>query len=775
MNAQELIQKNALVEKVIKEQGLQEKAGPFISENAVIKTEELEKTLKGMQAENRGLKVGIIGRVKAGKSSLLNALIFEGKDVLPKSTTPMTASLTILKYAQNLSAEAQFYNEKDMEELKRDHERYEKKFKEIVSEEVKKIEEKQQGLLNKAKEKLSNFSKSLSRNKSNEEVPKERILSDEEILKKAQKIAKKELDEDAKLTASYDQYERMKKSGLINLKDLETRIQSDNLEELNQKLHQFVGKEGKFMPYTKAVQISLNNPNLKNLEVIDTPGVNDPIVSREQHTKDLLKECDVVFVIIPSSQFLSESGDMDLFDRVSNKEGIQEIYFVASQTDSTIVGEAEKFDRNLKTAVINTQKILSSQLNKTMEGLIQECPNQKEIFKNAKKNGVILTSGVCYSLYQDFENQFSWKEEHQLAWKNLKKHYPDAFDSDEARENLKRLSNIDAIKERLEEVAKEKENIISQRPQKYLEAQANNLSSLVANLLEELEPEKDRIRRADLNKILVQLKEHERLSDKIETDFKDAYEEFVIDFINEIEDGLNKTLEELIGNAEKGSKTHEGEKEVDDIRSKMVKKDGLWGSIGRALDQWGYEEKQYIVKVTRKNIKAGAVVDLLIEMHDECAKALNRDAESFKSVFKEKLYEKILSKLCEIIQDNGLIDKYAFKKSVNAVTDKIKFEEFDYTDMLPSEIRGQTGFLEGDEANQFIKSVESYVRGFKETTKDDVKYYIKVLKENLKDQNFAADVLSKLVEEMQNLRNQVQNKDQSLAQLDAQVKALKEI
>ncbi|GAA9418340.1 hypothetical protein HpHA279_12530 [Helicobacter pylori] len=361
MNAQELIQKNALVEKVIKEQGLQEKAGPFISENAVIKTEELEKTIKGMQAENRGLKVGIIGRVKAGKSSLLNALIFEGKDVLPKAATPMTASLTILKYAQNLSAETQFYDEQDMEELKRDHERYEKEFKEIVSKEVKKIEEKQQGLLNKAKEKLSNFSKSLSRNKSNEEVPKERILSDEEILKKAQKIAKKELEKDAKLTASYDQYERMKESGLLNTETLDPHIQADNLEELNQKLHQFVGKEGKFMPYTKAVQISLNNPNLKDLEIIDTPGVNDPIVSREQHTKDLLKECDVVFVIIPSSQFLSESGDMDLFDRVSNKEGIQRVYFVASQADSTVCtpSEVENSRHHLPTALENTQKTLS--------------------------------------------------------------------------------------------------------------------------------------------------------------------------------------------------------------------------------------------------------------------------------------------------------------------------------------------------------------------------------------------------------------------------------
>ncbi|GAA6872401.1 hypothetical protein HpHNI6_04180 [Helicobacter pylori] len=230
MNAQELIQKNALVEKVIKEQGLQEKAEPFISENAVVKTEELEKTLKGMQAENRGLKVGIIGRVKAGKSSLLNALIFEGKEVLPKAATPMTASLTILKYAQNLSAEAQFYDEQDMEELKRDHERYEREFQRIVDEEVKKLEEKRQGLLNKAKGVMGGIGKAFSRNKSDEEAPKQKILSPEEIRERAQKIAKNDLNKDAKLTASHDQYERMKKSGLFNPKDLETRIQADSLE-----------------------------------------------------------------------------------------------------------------------------------------------------------------------------------------------------------------------------------------------------------------------------------------------------------------------------------------------------------------------------------------------------------------------------------------------------------------------------------------------------------------------------------------------------------------
>ncbi len=397
MNAQELIQKNALVEKVIEKQGLQEKAGPFISEHAVIKTEELEKTLKGMQAENRGLKVGIIGRVKAGKSSLLNALIFEGKDVLPKAATPMTASLTVLKYAKNLSAEVEFYSQEDISELENEHARYEREFQRIVDEKVKEQKEKQ-SLANRAKEGFNKVGKFLTKNKSGGEAPKERVLSDEEILEKARKIAKSELEKDMRLVSSHDQYEKMKKSGLFNTETLDPRIQANSLEELNQKLLQFVGANGKFMPCTKAVGISLNNPNLKNLEVIDTPGVNDPIISREERTKALLKDCHVVFIVSPSNNFLSKS-DMDLFDRVSNKEGLQEIYFVESQTDSAVctTSEVQNSRHHLPTALENAQKSLSSSLDKAMEALIQTNPNQRWIFEKAIKNGVILTSGACFT------------------------------------------------------------------------------------------------------------------------------------------------------------------------------------------------------------------------------------------------------------------------------------------------------------------------------------------------------------------------------------------
>ncbi|OPG31178.1 GTPase [Helicobacter pylori] len=777
MNAQELIKKSALIEKVLQEQGLQEKAKPFMSENAVIKTEELEKTLKEMQAEDRDLKVGIIGRVKAGKSSLLNALIFEGVEVLPKAATPMTASLTLLKYAQTLSAEVEFYSPKDIAELENEHERYVREFNRIIEEEVKKQKEKQ-SLSNRAKEGFKNFSNKLGRNKSDEAVPKENILSDEEINKRAERIAKNKLKWDEKLVSSHDQYEKIKKSGSLNTKNLDPRIQANSLQELNQKLLQFVGADGKYMPYIKAVRISLNNPNLKDLEVIDTPGVNDPIVSREECTKALLKDCDVVFIVSPSNQFLTDS-DMSLFDRVSHKEGLQEIYFVASQADSAVgsMSEVEKSNQHLPTAFENAQKSLSSQLNNIMGALIQTYPNQREVFEKAIKNGVILASGVCFSMYKDFNNQASWDrnqkaEEYHNALRNLRDSYPDAFDSDDkSKESLLFLSNMGAIEERLKKAAQEKEKIMSQKLQNYAESQANNLHSFIAQLLQDLEEEKKRVKNADISAIKEQIKAYEKLSGNIEMKFREAYEEFILHFINNIRGGLEETLKKAIQTVKVGAEEEEGVERY----TERVKQGGAWGSFKRnflfwADDDVGYDE----VLRTRAVIKAGAVLDYLTETHESCESALNDSANSFKVVFKKELYAKVFSQLREIISDD-LIDEVAFKKSVDAVLNPIEFKEFDYTDKLPGEIRGKTGFLKGDEADAFIKSVEEHVRDFKAETKKDVKGYIQGLRESLEKQNFASDTFKKLQKDMQNLHNQVQNKEQSIAQLDAQIKALKEI
>ncbi|GAA8153148.1 hypothetical protein HpDR142_04730 [Helicobacter pylori] len=245
-------------------------------------------------------------------------------------------------------------------------------------------------------------------------------------------------------------------------------------------------------------------------------------------------------------------------------------------------------------------------------------------------------------------------------------------------------------------------------------------------------------------------------------------------FINNIRVGLEEMLKKAIQTAKVGARKEE--EEVTECYTERVKQGGAWGSFKRNFLSWadddaGYEE----VERTRAVIKAGAVLDYLTEMHESCERTLNDSTNSFNTNFKNALYAKVLSRMSEIIRDNSLIDKYAFKKSVDAVLNPIEFEEFDYADKLPGEIRGKTGFLKGDEANAFIQSVENHVRGFEAEAKQDVKGYVQGLRENLKKQNFISDTLKKLEENMQDLHNQAQNKEQSIAQLDAKINALKGI
>ncbi|GAA9159051.1 hypothetical protein HpHA184_12700 [Helicobacter pylori] len=503
--------------------------------------------------------------------------------------------------------------------------------------------------------------------------------------------------------------------------------------------------------------------------------MNDPIVSRETRTKALLKECDVVFVIIPSGNFLTDS-DMDLFDRVSNKEGIQRVYFVASQADSTVCtpSEVENSRHHLPTALENTQKTLSYSLNETMSLLEKKYPHQQEIFESAIKNGIILTSGVCYNLYKDFENQASWeskKEEYYNTLRNLTNAYYDAFNSvDKSKESLLLLSNMGTIKDRLEKATQRKEEIISQRLQDYAQSQKNNLHNLITQLLKDLEEEKNRIKNADMGAIKKQIEAYEKLSGNIKIGFKEAYEEFIFHFIKNTRDGLDETLTKAIQKAKAGTQNEEKEERY----TERVKQGGALGSFKRNFLWWADDDAGYDeVMRTRVVVKARAVVDYLIEMHESCKKALNDSVGSFKIVFRKELYEKVLPILREIINDDDLIDEEAFKKSVHAVTDKIKFEEFHYT--LPSEIGAQTGFLRDDGAVQFAQSVETHLRDFEAESKNDVKEYCTDLENKLGKQDFANGVLSKLKKDLQNLKNQVQNKVQSIAQLDAKIKALKGI
>lgn len=60
--------------------------------------------------ENRKLNIGVVGQVKAGKSSFLNTLLFDGQEILPKASTPKTATLTKMEYAEKNIMQIEYYS-----------------------------------------------------------------------------------------------------------------------------------------------------------------------------------------------------------------------------------------------------------------------------------------------------------------------------------------------------------------------------------------------------------------------------------------------------------------------------------------------------------------------------------------------------------------------------------------------------------------------------------------------------------------------------------------
>ncbi|MCM1222384.1 MAG: dynamin family protein, partial [Lachnospiraceae bacterium] len=71
--------------------------------------EDFSRNIHDFYRDDRKLNVGIIGQVKAGKSTFLNTLLFGGKEVLPTARTPKTAALTRIEYSDSNRICVEYY------------------------------------------------------------------------------------------------------------------------------------------------------------------------------------------------------------------------------------------------------------------------------------------------------------------------------------------------------------------------------------------------------------------------------------------------------------------------------------------------------------------------------------------------------------------------------------------------------------------------------------------------------------------------------------------
>lgn len=437
----------------------------------------LQESLESVNEEGRNLRIAVVGQMKAGKSSFLNATIL-GQDLLPKADTPMTAALTKIVYSPVPKAEVVFYSADDWADIEQRASEYLKQYAEA--------EEKLQGALS------SSPFRPLS------------PITPEQIRQRIPESIK----------SSYELVEKARQQGLnVNNYLGKTYILDDvgGADELAAALQNYVGSDGTFTAITKMSVLYVNEPRLEGLEIIDTPGFNDPVVSRGQTTRTYLGQCDVIFLLSNAGQFLT-SSDMSVLREQLPEAGIDDkaVFLIGSQRDLAL-----RQDRNI---AITANKIVerlpqeqrsgarAAAMIQLLDKKMSELANQNldlhinqlgQDQKTKRILGAVRQTAVrCVS---------SW------AWM-VAEHFGDLSDDDRyhldqlciatgyhfTEEDLRQLSNIPAQRDELLAQRERKHLLLQGKEQALIEGVRESVRTRLQKIAEELHTRSERIRTSNI-------------------------------------------------------------------------------------------------------------------------------------------------------------------------------------------------------------------------------------------------------------------------------------
>lgn len=275
---------------------------------------ELNNNLESVTQQDRALRIAIVGQMKAGKSSFINALLFP-VDILPKAATPMTAALTRIAYSDKPRIEIQFFSKKDWQGIQSSADEYLEQYNRIESEIRSERAEPKKAIFGMAMsklkkpatEKLATITSSMINAQINDE-----LISCYELVSMA----------------------KDRKIDLENTLGRTEVIEGSDITEIAEKMHDYVGSSGRYTAVTKVLSLYTNDSRLKDIEIYDTPGFNDPVISRGMQTRKFLGQCDMVFLLSTISQYLTKS-DLSLLREQLTSAGIDSkaVYLVGTQKD----------------------------------------------------------------------------------------------------------------------------------------------------------------------------------------------------------------------------------------------------------------------------------------------------------------------------------------------------------------------------------------------------------------------------------------------------------
>lgn len=435
--------------------------------------EKIEATLE----EDRLLRIGIVGEVKAGKSSFLNALIFNGKKILPEAPTPMTAALTKISYSKTLKAEVNFYNETDWDTIEEFSRQYKEEYRALKEEYIQSKERKSVNPYG--------FLKSKANNNQQKNKP---VITEEEIKRYVnQRISaeKKGCNELVRMVEDrgIDVYKYFGEKKTIE--------GVGTLDDLIGKLNEYVGAKGALTPIVKNTDIYMDLETLKGIEVIDTPGTNDPIVSRGIVTRKYLSKCDAVFLLSYAGQFM-KAQDVEFIVSTLPAEGIRRGILVGSKFDSALLDD-NKSGQDFKKALINTKNNLIRHSTSVIKKEIKNNPDNITLETIEKSMPPELISAMAYIIATKDESELNSKERHLIN--TLKNRYP-SYDFNDSF--LKEFSNIDRIKKKhFNNIKEDKKQILENKCRDLVREQTKKFQALLNSIYEESSMRLDNLMKVD--------------------------------------------------------------------------------------------------------------------------------------------------------------------------------------------------------------------------------------------------------------------------------------
>jgi predicted GTPase len=287
-------------------------------QNGWLTAEECQNTIRRIDEDR--ITIGVIGQMKAGKSTFLNALLFE-KEVLPAASTPMTAALTEITYGEKPAVEAEFYTADEWEGIKLT------------------AETPPEGL---------------------EERRKNEVEAAKELVAKSCAIGGQVAGLLGKTkTASFD------------------------------SLLDFVGADGTYVALTKSAKIMYPLDILRGVQIVDTPGFNDPVISREQRSIQFLAKADVVILLLYSGRAFDATDRDIIFEKVRNV-GIGKVIIAVNKYDvdmgnENLEGGEAAIQKSVKDTILKAVRERNDPTLKKLLGNLNPIPFSAYMALLAKK------------------------------------------------------------------------------------------------------------------------------------------------------------------------------------------------------------------------------------------------------------------------------------------------------------------------------------------------------------------------------------------------------